>query len=428
MRRFRSGIQVIARMVLMLGAVGATHAALGQGTVVGWGSNSFGEATPPEGLRDVVSVSAGFEHSMALENDGTIQEWGYSGGFPCLRPIDAPRAATPLLRATAIADGGFHRLAVKTDDTVAGWGDNCFGQASPPQGLIGVKWVAAGYLHSLALRFDGTVVGWGENSHGQATPPAGLEGVSAIAAGHSHSLALKSDGTVVGWGDNAYGQATPPAGLSGVAAIAAGGFHSLALKNDGTVVGWGDNSSGQAAPPAGLAGVKVIAAGESHSLAAKSDGTLTAWGSNLCGQATPPAGLTGVKAVAAGDCHSLAVVGSPCRVDIRLSYSPATATLTMYHTLGTTEASNLFQSWLISAHGATLLVRRQTPPIDPPHTFVNSIPLVSMGQIGVLGTLHSLDDLFMCYDFATADTGGAGPTVAELEEILRQSGVASLPR
>src|SRR4051812_22825410 len=56
----------------------------------------------------------------------------------------------------------------------------------------------------------GSVVGWGDNSYGQASPPAGLTGVIAIAAGQVHSLALKSDGTVVGWGWNDYGQASPP--------------------------------------------------------------------------------------------------------------------------------------------------------------------------------------------------------------------------
>ena len=98
--------------------------------------------------------------------------------------------------------------------------------------LSGVTAVAAGGWHNLALKSDGTVVGWGDNGAGQATPPAGLTDVVAIAAGFSYSLALKSDRTVVGWGDNFYGEATPPAGLTDVIAIAAGFLHSLALKSD----------------------------------------------------------------------------------------------------------------------------------------------------------------------------------------------------
>jgi len=159
--------------------------------------------------------------------------------------------------------------SAQPDGTVVGWGDNWYGQASPPAGLSNVVAIATGFLHSLALLADGTVVGWGYNDYRQATPPPSLSNVVAIAAGWSHSLGLLADGTVVGWGDNWYGQASPPAGLSNVVAIATGFLHSLALLADGTVVGWGYNDYRQATPPAGLREVVAIAAGRSHSLALK---------------------------------------------------------------------------------------------------------------------------------------------------------------
>jgi len=62
--------------------------------------------------------------------------------------------------------------------------------------------IAAGGYHSLALKSDGTVVAWstsGAMSNGQAIVPAGLNNVVAVAAGWVHSLALKADGTVVAW-------------------------------------------------------------------------------------------------------------------------------------------------------------------------------------------------------------------------------------
>lgn len=52
--------------------------------------------------------------------------------------------------------------------------------------------IAAGGYHSLALKSNGSIVGWCENGFGQATPLAGNDFI-AIEAGLYHSLALKSD-------------------------------------------------------------------------------------------------------------------------------------------------------------------------------------------------------------------------------------------
>ena len=76
--------------------------------------------------------------------------------------------------------------------TVVAWGDNSSGQATVPGGLTGVVAIAAGGSHSLALKSDGTVVAWGSNGHGQTTVPAGLSHVIAIAAGDEFSLAVVS--------------------------------------------------------------------------------------------------------------------------------------------------------------------------------------------------------------------------------------------
>src|SRR5437667_268409 len=86
------------------------------GTVVAWGQNSYGSATVPPGLSDVVAVSEA-SHSLALKSDGTV----------------------------------------------VAWGDNSYGQAAVPVGLSNVIAVSAGWPHSLALRSDGTVAAWSDN-------------------------------------------------------------------------------------------------------------------------------------------------------------------------------------------------------------------------------------------------------------------------
>jgi hypothetical protein len=88
--------------------------------------------------------------------------------------------------------------------------------------------IAAGRKHSLALKADGSIAGWGHNNYGEATPPSGNDFV-AVSVGGRHSLAIKADGSIVGWGWNNRGQATPPSGNDFVA-VSAGAYHSLAIR------------------------------------------------------------------------------------------------------------------------------------------------------------------------------------------------------
>ena len=239
----------------------------------------------PSGLSDVVAIAAGGYHSLALKSDGTVAAWGYNEYGQSTVPAG-------LSDVVAISGGVAYSLALKSDGTVAAWGRDNHDQSTVPSGLADVVAISAGGYHSLALKSDGTVVAWGSNSFGgPSTVPAGLSGVVAISAGCYHSLALKWDGTVVAWGYDKYGQSTVPAGLSGVVAISAGYLHSLALKSDGSVVAWGNNDAGQRTVPSGLSGVVAIAAGRDHSLALKSDGTVVAWGYNGYGQIRVPSGL-----------------------------------------------------------------------------------------------------------------------------------------
>jgi alpha-tubulin suppressor-like RCC1 family protein len=81
--------------------------------------------------------------------------------------------------------------------------------------LTGVVAVAAGGSHSLAVKSDGTLWAWGWNLRGQLgdgtttdsrEPKQVLTGVVAMEAGNSYSLAVKSDGTLWTWGANDQGQ------------------------------------------------------------------------------------------------------------------------------------------------------------------------------------------------------------------------------
>jgi hypothetical protein len=244
---------------------------------------------------DFVSVSASFEHSLFLRSDGSIVGWGRNDYGQATPPVGNDFAT--------VAAGGWHSLALKSDGSIVGWGWNSYGQATSPVGNDFMA-VAAGNYHSLALKTNGSIIGWGRNNCGQTTSPVGNDFV-AVAAGGEHSLALRSDGSIVAWGRNDFGQATQAAGNNFIA-IAAGNLHSLALKSDGSIVGWGDNNYGQALPPSGNDFVDITA-GWFHSLAIKADGSILGWGDDRCGQATPPVENDFV-AVAAGEGRSLAII------------------------------------------------------------------------------------------------------------------------
>jgi alpha-tubulin suppressor-like RCC1 family protein len=92
-----------------------------------------------------------------------------------------------------------------SDGTVACWGNNSFGQATPPSGTF--TQISAGGYYNCGVRADGTVGCWGQSP----TPPGGT--FTQVAAGGSHTCGLKGDGTVACWGNNGNGQATPPAAM-----------------------------------------------------------------------------------------------------------------------------------------------------------------------------------------------------------------------
>jgi len=221
-------------------------------------------------------VAGGYWHSLALRSDGTVWSWGSNmhgtlgdGNASVVEPRTTPGQIIGLDDIISVSAGADHSLAIKADRTLWAWGRNSSAQIgtgttsanepTPIQVLTNVIAAAGGYWHSLALRSDGTVWAWGDNEWGQLgdgtapvdqpspVPVSELTGIIAISAGFSHSIALKSDGTVWAWGRDNVGQLgddvasvnqptpVPVAFLTDIIAIAAGGYHNLALQSDGTV-------------------------------------------------------------------------------------------------------------------------------------------------------------------------------------------------
>lgn len=146
-------------------------------------------------LSDIVAICAGWYHSVALKSDGTLYAWGLNhhgqlgdgttdthSDYPVqVVGIDGIGYLTDVI---AISAGGNHTLALLSDSTLLAWGQNTRGQlgngttlsTNSPTHVINHEGVSilddiisieCGSEHTLAMKSDGTLWTWGRNNHGQ---------------------------------------------------------------------------------------------------------------------------------------------------------------------------------------------------------------------------------------------------------------------
>ena len=179
-------------------------------------------------LKNIVAISAGWNHCIALEKDdpfepnykGRVYTWGSNGqGYgnyqdPCsiggrlgdgttsdsntpvlvLSGEQDPCSATSVLEhIIAVSAGEAHSMALDVDGYVYTWGDNYHGQlgdGTNDQRLVPVR-----------------VVGQDRNRNGIHDANEGyLENIVAISAGYWHGLAIDANGTIWTWGKGSAGR------------------------------------------------------------------------------------------------------------------------------------------------------------------------------------------------------------------------------
>lgn len=135
---------------------------------------------------------------------------------------------------------------------------------------------------------------WGDNAYGQATPPSGGTGAAGarswrqIAAGHYHSCGVLKEGGLECWGSSVYGATDVPADVTTWASVAVGRFHTCGVTYDGSMRCWGATQDGATVPPADVPLWTGVTAGLFHSCGVAPDGVGHCWGRSVYGMTKVP--------------------------------------------------------------------------------------------------------------------------------------------
>lgn len=296
----------------------AVYALKEDGTVWAWGGEleygltGNGSAVPVEApvrmhIDGVQGMASGSRHTLLLKKDGTVWATGANregqlgiGDAPpagVLKPVQVKG----LSDITAVAAAGNHSLALQKDGTVWQWGqvDRIHSPSAVPvkaTGLPQAKAIAAGSLSSLIQDFQGRVWVWGtkltDTNPDKLWKPAqvnGLSDVKEIAASVQKAAALQSDGTVAVWKNN---KTYPTAGellkpvqvqdLEDAVHVEGGaGWSFSAVTRDGSVWMWdgyGDQPSYTVVRVEGVKdAVDLANTGDYRQYALLKDGTIMEW-------------------------------------------------------------------------------------------------------------------------------------------------------
>ncbi|XP_068245605.1 probable E3 ubiquitin-protein ligase HERC4 isoform X2 [Palaemon carinicauda] len=279
------------------------------GVVYSCGNNELGQlghsriTRTPEKIDNlenytISQVAVGDQFSMALTSWGLVYAWGDNGfsqlGINTTEPhTDVPKLVKSLakVQVVQVSCGSNHTLALTSGGDLYSWGLNSSGQLGlghrdSPQSvptlircLVGVPIVhiAAGGQHSSAITSSGYVLTWGSNKYGQLgyTPKADpnwsdtptvvpnlatySEPLLYIALGEGHTAVIDAHGKLWTFGYGRYGQlghgsnddgSVPRTVLdlvgSKVSQVACGRGHTLAyVPSQGHVYAFGQGLSGQ---------------------------------------------------------------------------------------------------------------------------------------------------------------------------------------
>lgn len=282
--------------------------------------------------KQIISVSAGFTHSLAITNTGEVIIWGEKNLIP-----DAK--LTALTNVISINTNKFVTIVHHNsndvtflhhtkNNTIAHWYLNNLNlhalRSFSIQDQIGYalnkngEFFRFGYLKApnynipdelnrllqgniidiqsrnncIVLTKHGVAYEWVDADTNDYQPEFSynfFHEIKAIAQSEHYHMMLQNSGKVSLWDRSSTNTITIPQECkTDIIAIGAGLNHFVALKSNGTLVVWGDNSLNQCNIPSNMSRIKSFSTGYNHTLAIDINGKVYAWGDNRMGQCNIP--------------------------------------------------------------------------------------------------------------------------------------------
>lgn len=260
---------------------------------------------------NVKEISTGATFSVGVDNNGKVYVWGKT---KISRKIDIAKdmpSQKELGKVISVAAGYDHVMALNEDGEIISWGSNRMGQTKAPSevGRKKIVQIAAGYQMSYALTEGGEIINWGNDNLNDVnvTRKKGNGHIQKIAVSNTTLMALRDDGTVVHMGNQKSDVSRVPEDLTDVVDIAASSNAVAALKEDGSLVIWGKANRSEKEVPEIDGKIVSLFGGRLHFTALTDKGNVYSWGDNNYDQVKVPSSLKNVTAIYGGYYQNYAV-------------------------------------------------------------------------------------------------------------------------
>ncbi|TEA28008.1 hypothetical protein O970_00875 [Candidatus Schmidhempelia bombi str. Bimp] len=241
MNRMCNMAKILITSILLLFSYLINLSAYAEETIISNDALLYAKVKPYDGST-YISPTVSLDTGLTISSKGIVYLWGYRGdGLQGNGEVGVGVQTPPTpvmkfvnddLKIIDVKGGAYHFIALAEDNTVWGWGNNLFGQASPtnaayittPEKIMdNVIQIGAGEYMSYMLTKNGDVYTMGSQYYGQRGDGSGQddlrkiirkvilpEKIRLIGGGYESGYAVGYSGNIYAWGDNedcAYGYA-----------------------------------------------------------------------------------------------------------------------------------------------------------------------------------------------------------------------------